>query len=139
MGGALYERIYVVGKIRSSKGTALEAPMIRLLLGTAPFYLTSVVVILVTGAVMTSMQGWGFFNFSWVGVKQYIFVLILLAFFTYVGPRMGKAMAQVKESMAQGGSVTGETHALLDRIVILLDVMHVGVLINIALALTKFF
>lgn len=139
MGGALYERFYIVSKIRSTKGTEMEAPLIKLLLGTAPFYLTAVGLILITGAVMTVMNDYGFFDFSWVGVKQYIFILIMLVFFLFIGPRMGKAVAQVNESMSRGEGVSERTRSLLKRIVILLDIIHVGVLFNIVLAVTKFF
>ena len=139
LGGAMYERFFIVGGVKRAKGTELEIPMIKLMLSTAAFFLTSVVVIFVTGLIMTIMNDYGVLDWSWVGVKQYIFLLILLTFFLIIGPRMGRIGMQVKAAQDKGTGVDDATRMLIRRIVIIFDIMHVGVLINIILAVTKQF
>ncbi|WP_256761988.1 hypothetical protein [Cohnella sp. WQ 127256] len=72
-------------------------------------------------------------------IKQYIFLLILLTFFLIIGPRMGRIGKQVKAAHDKGTSVDNATRVLIRRVVIIFDIMHVGVLINIILAVTKQF
>jgi len=139
LGGAMYERFFIVGGVKRAKGAELEIPMIKLMLSTAAFFLTSVVVIFVTGLTMTIMNGYGVLDWSWVGVKQYIFLLILLTFFLIIAPRMGRIGMQVKAAQDNGTGVDDATRVLIRRIVIIFDIMHVGVLINIILAVTKQF
>lgn len=139
LGGAMYERFFIVGGIKRAKGTELEVPMIKLMLSTAAFFLTSVMIILITGIIMTIMNDYGVLDWSWVGVKQYIFLLIMLTFFLVIGPRMGWISKQVKAAQDKGTGVDDATRVLIRRIVIIFDIMHVGVLINIILAVTKRF
>lgn len=139
LGGAMYERFFIVGGVKRAKGTELEIPMIKLMLSTAAFFLTSVMLIFVTGLIMTIMSGYGILDWSWVGVKQYIFLLIILTFFIIIGPRMSLIGKQIKVAKEQGKGVDDATRALIRRIVIIFDIMHVGVLINIILAVTKQF
>lgn len=139
LGGAVYERIFIVGGIRRSKGTVHEARLIKLMLSTAPFFLTSVVLILITGISMSIMADYQFFSWDWLGLKQYLMVVILLGFFLLIGPMMGKIGQQVKSRLAEDQQVTDETRGLIRRVAILFDIMHLGVLVNLILGVAKFF
>ncbi len=52
---------------------------------------------------------------------------------------MGRIGKQVKAAHDKGTSVDNATRVLIRRVVIIFDIMHVGVLINIILAVTKQF
>ncbi|MBS4202153.1 hypothetical protein KHA93_21320 [Bacillus sp. FJAT-49732] len=139
LGGALYERFFTVGGVLKAKGTELEATMLKLMLSTVPFFLTSVFTILVTGIIMTIMHHYTFLSWSWIGLKQYIMLIVLLGFFFYIGPRMNKIGKQLNSNLAEGKGVNDEIRSQFNHIIILFDIMHIGVLINLILALTKFF
>ena len=57
LGGAMYERFFIVGGVKRAKDTEQEIPMIKLMLSTAAFFLASVFIILITGLIMTIMNG----------------------------------------------------------------------------------
>ncbi|MCR2821732.1 DUF2269 family protein [Lederbergia panacisoli] len=139
LGGALYERFFIVGGIRKAKGAELEASMLKLMLSTVPFFLTSVLTILITGIIMTIMHHYTFLNWSWLGVKQYIMLIALLGFFFFIGPRMGKIGKQLNSNLEEGKGLDDDMRSQLKSIMVLFDIMHIGVLINLILGLTKFF
>ncbi|MCJ8008334.1 DUF2269 family protein [Lederbergia wuyishanensis] len=139
LGGALYERFFIVGGIRKAKGTELEASMLKLMLSTVPFFLTSVLTILITGIIMTIMHNYIFLSWSWIGLKQYIMLIALLGFFFYIGPRMGKIGKQLNRNLEVGKGLDDEMRSQFNHIIVLFDIMHIGVLINLILGLTKFF
>jgi uncharacterized membrane protein len=139
LGGAVYERLFIVGGIRRAKGTDQEAHLVELMLSTVPFFLTSVLLILITGISMAVLADYRFFGWDWLGLKQYVMVAILLGFVSYIGPTMGKIGKQVKSRLAEGKQVTDETRDLIRRVTILLDVVHLGVLLNLVLGVAKFF
>lgn len=139
LGGAVYERVYIVGGIRKAKGTELEAPMYKLMLQTMPFFLSAVAVILITGITMTILNNYSFLDWSWLGVKQYIFLAIVLLFSLYIGPRMARLGKQLDANLAQGEAVDDEMRSLTNRLVLLFDIAHLGVLLNLILGVGKFF
>jgi len=139
LGGALYERCYIVSGIRREKGSELEAPLLKMMLSTVSFFLTSVLTILITGIIMTIMRNYGFLQWSWIGLKQYIMLGILIAFILYIGPRMAGLGKQLKANLERGEGVDDGMRSLKNRIVLFLDIMHLGVLFNLILGLTKFF
>jgi len=113
--------------------------LLKILLSTAPFFLTAVITVLITGIIMTIMGDHGFMQWSWIGLKQYIMVAILLVFIFYVGPRMGLLGKQLQVQLEQGDGINDEMRSSINRIVLLFDIMHLGVLVNVILAVTKFF
>ncbi|WP_028548480.1 DUF2269 family protein [Paenibacillus sp. UNC451MF] len=139
LGGAIYERIFIVGGIHRAKGTELEASLTKLLLSTVTFFLTSVLTILITGIIMTVSSGYGFLEWTWIGVKQYILLAIILVFFLYIGPRMGRIGKQLKASLEKNEGVDEETRSLTRHNAVIFDIVHLGVLINLILGVTKFF
>ncbi len=139
LGGAMYERYYIVGGIRKAKDRESETSFLKILLSTAPFFLTAVITVLITGIIMTIIGNYGFFQWSWIGLKQYIMVAILLVFIFYVAPQMGLLGKQLQVQMEQKDGINDEMRSSINRIVLLFDIMHLGVLVNVILGVTKFF
>ncbi|WP_432362563.1 DUF2269 family protein [Sporosarcina sp. UB5] len=139
LGGALYERCFIVSGFRKEVGSVGEATMLRLLLGSVPFFFTSVITIVVTGITMTVMGKYGFLQWSWIGLKQYIMLGILFLIAFYIAPRMSRLGNQLKWNMEQGVGVDDRMRSQANRVIFYLDVMHIGVLVNLILGVTKFF
>ena len=139
LGGALYERCFIVSRFRKEEGNVLEAPLLRLLLGSAPFFFTSMITIIITGIIMTIMRDYGFLHWSWIGLKQYIMLGILALLFIYIAPRMARLGKQLKANLEQGEGVDNVMRTQTNHLILYLDIMHLGVLFNLILGVTKFF
>jgi len=139
LGGALYERCFIVVGYRKEKGSELEAPLLRIMLTSVPFFFTSTITILITGIIMTIMRNYGFLHWSWIGLKQYIMLGILLLLIIYIAPRMARLGKQVKANLARGEGVDDVMRSQTNRLILFLDIMHLSVLFNVILAVTKFF
>ena len=97
------------------------------------------ITVLITGIIMTIIGNYGFLQWSWIGLKQYIMVAILLVFIFYVGPQMGLLGKQLQVQMEQKDGINDEMRSSINRIVLLFDIMHLGLLVNVILGVTKFF
>ena len=139
LGGALYERCFIVAGFRKEEGSELEAPMLKLLLGSVPFFFTSVMTVLITGITMTIMGRYGFLQWSWIGLKQYIMLGIIVLLASNIAPKMARLGKQLKENMERGEGVEDIMRAQTNRLIVYLDIMHLGVLVNLVLGITKFF
>lgn len=139
LGGAIYERIFIVGGVRKAKGSELEVPMYRLMLSTVTFFGISVLVILMTGIIMTIMLNYGFFHWSWIGLKQYMMVALLIVFMFIIGPRLISLGKQIDANLKKGYGVNSEIRTQTERLMILVDIAHLGVLFNLILGITRFF
>lgn len=139
LGGALYERCFIVSGYRKEKGSELEGPLLKLLLSSVPFFFTSMITILITGITMTIMHNYGFLQWSWIGLKQYIMLGILLLIMFYIAPRMAGIGKQLKANLERGEGVNDVMRSQTNRVILFLDIMHLGVLFNVILGVTKFF
>ncbi|MDN4606694.1 hypothetical protein [Sporosarcina highlanderae] len=139
LGGALYERCFIVAGFHREAGSEKEVPMLKLLLGSVPFFFTSVVTIIVTGIAMTIMGKYGFLQWSWIGLKQYIMLGIIILLATIIAPGMKRLKKRLKENIERGGGVDDLMRSQTNRLIVYLDIMHVGVLVNLILGVTKFF
>jgi uncharacterized membrane protein len=139
LGGALYERVIVVGNMRKGKGKDQEVMMLKAMFGNTPFFLSTVIIVLITGILMTIMGNYGFLQWSWIGLKQYIMIALLITFSGYIGPEMSKIGKQLEADLQQGKTVDDGMRSKVDRLILYSDIGHIGVLLNVVLALTKFF
>ena len=76
LGFGAYE-LLLSREIRRSRGTPLEAELIRIYGRYAAFVAVATLVVAATGALMSVLIGWGFFTSIWLGAKQAIMLLVL--------------------------------------------------------------
>lgn len=134
IGGALYDRCYVVRNIRSAKGSALERGLIQIYLSTSPLFGVGVALILLSGIGLTLMQGQGFFTLSALGLKQYLFLAVGLVFPLYIIPIMLKLNRLLNILPDESNGVTTQCRSLLERLYFALDVVTVTNLVILAIA-----
>lgn len=136
-GGAFYERFYILPKLKKAKGTELEMEYAKMILATENMFKIATVGVLLTGILMTIAAGYGFFELSWLGVKQMIASVMLLFFIIYIVPRINKYKVAMKPSNKKSELLSPEGRSYLFKFYTGLDVIHVGVLVNVVLALWK--
>jgi uncharacterized membrane protein len=136
-GGSLYERLYILPKLKKAKGTLLEVEYAKIILATENLFKLSTVGVLITGIIMTIVAGYGFFDWSWLGLKQMIATVMLVFFLAYVVPRMNKYKAEMKPVLEKGERLSQAGRSYLFKFYTGLDIVHVGLVINAVLALWK--
>lgn len=134
IGGALYDRFYVVRNIRSARGSALEKDLIRIYLSTSPLFAVGVALILVSGVGLTLLHRQGFFTLSALGLKQFLFLAVGLVFPVYIIPIMLKLNRLLDTLPDEGSGVTMQCRSLLERLYFVLDTVTVTNLVILAIA-----
>lgn len=86
LGCGLYE-LFLSRDIRRAGGTAAEFYRFRTWFRYQAVVPVATVLVAVTGVLMSSLLGWGYFTSVWLGLKQGI-MLAILAGMAFVGPRM---------------------------------------------------
>lgn len=139
LGGALYERVFLVGNLRRLRGTGHESNVLRMMLSTEGYFLAASTAVLITGIVLSVMSGAGFFRLTWLGVKQGVMLGILILFVTYVGPQMKRLKESLSAQMEKDSfAVLPEScHKTVTKITYMFDIAHAGVLLNIVMAVWK--
>jgi uncharacterized membrane protein len=136
-GGSIYERLYIIPSLKKSKGTKLEVEFAKMILATEHMFKLSTIGVLLTGILMTVVAGYGFFDWSWLGVKQMLAVVMLVFFGGYVVPRMTKFKSRIKPALEEGLLLTESIRTNLFKFYHGLDIIHIGVFVNTVLALWK--
>ena len=137
LGGAIYERLFIVSQFYKVKGTQLEMAYAKIVLATEKLFILATVGILGSGILMTVVAGYGFFEWSWLGLKQWIAVLMLLFFVLYIAPRMKTFRRSFEEAAAQEGVLSEEGRRSFVKFYTALDISHIGLVVNILLAIWK--
>lgn len=137
LGGAIYERLFVYAGVTKNQGTPLELLYTKILLRTQPFFLLSVLLLLIGGIGMTIFYRLGWFPLSWLGLKQSIAVAMLVIFAAVVGPTMKKTEQQVHTLGDKAATATAEIRRNVRKFQLALDVVHVGLVLNFLLGVWK--
>lgn len=137
LGGAIYERVFLVGNIRRQRGTGMELGLIRMMLSTELYFMVITICLLATGITMSILSGAGFFHMSWLGFKQMVMVVGLLGFLTYVAPRMRAVKKEVEQSIELGTERRELVRAKVGEMTRGFDIIHLGVVLNLILAVWK--
>lgn len=137
LGGAAYEKLFLVPEIRRAQGTSLELPLLRLVLRPERTIAAVAAVLVVTGVLMTLAKGGGFFQVLWLGLKQAVIILILLGYVAAVGPELRALRADVERAFRSGRKADGSLRRRFRRLLSHLDLIHAGVLLNLILAFWK--
>lgn len=133
----MYDRFYVVRNIRRARGTGLERDLVQIYLSTSPLYGVGVVLVLLSGIGLSILAGEGFFRWSAVGLKQYLFSAIGLSFPLYIIPLMGKINRLLKVQGDFSTGVSEPCRTLLERLYLALDAVTIANLLILAIALWK--
>ncbi len=136
-GGALYERFVIVRNLQRTRGTTEELRYAQLILDAEILFKLSTPLVILTGIILTFLADYRFFDWSWLGVKQWITAIYLVFFIGYIIPRMNKFKAGFKPAVENGKPLDITTRAYLKRFYTGLDIMHIGLVVNIILALWK--
>ncbi|MGQ9873045.1 hypothetical protein [Leptodesmis sp.] len=125
IGAALYDRCYIVRNIRQARGSVLEQQLIQIL-STSPLYGVGVALVLLSGIGLSILDGSGFFRWSAVGLKQYLFLAIGLSFPVYIIPLMAKINRLLKTPSDFSTGVSESCYILLGRLYFALDGVMIG-------------
>lgn len=136
LGGAAYERFVVVPDVRRGWGTSGGWALFRLMLRPERLVVGTVAVLAATGAAMAIIGHDGFFHLSWVGAKQAVLVLIVVGYLVGVRPGLARMRGDV-ERVHRGAPERPNLRPDFERLVTRLDVIHVGIVVNVILALWK--
>jgi len=135
LGGGAYE-LYVARQARRYRGTPVELPLLRMVASTGPVIAVAMVLVAVTGVVMSWLLDWGFFRVFWLGAVQAIMGVALVIMFSILRPyyRAGELMRALPPGP---GEATEEIRAILARLDPWIVAMRVGALAAALLAIWK--
>jgi uncharacterized membrane protein SirB2 len=143
VGGAIYERFFVLKAVDHAKGTNYEARMVQIMLKAVPYFKVVTALLILSGLAMTLINAQGsfswFVHWSWLSLKVYIMIAIMAFGFAFINPLLNKVTSHIKLAIENDQIVTEETRAAVRRIGVLLDIAHLGVIVNLILGVTKFF
>ena len=133
--GAVLHDLFLIREIRRSAGDAVELALIRIRLWYGPVIAVATVVVLFTGVLMSSFLGWGYFTHLWLGLKQFLLVLVvaLLIPFLPIVIRLHSAV----DGLAARVPANDEVRRLLAFGVRYEIAMRVAVVIALLLAVNK--
>ena len=134
LGGAVYERLFLVGNLLKARGSGQEWPLLRMMLSTEMYFMSATVLLLLTGIALTVWSGAGFFRMSWVGFKQGVMVAVLLVFAGYVAPRMKQLKKSLHPKKDRTVTFPESSFETIREMTRGLDIIHLGVVINVVLA-----
>ncbi|MZQ83265.1 hypothetical protein GQF01_14210 [Paenibacillus sp. 5J-6] len=143
VGGAIYERFFVLRAVDYAKGTNYEARMVQIMLKAVPYFKVVTALLILSGLAMILINAQGsfswFVHWSWLSLKVYIMIALMVFGFGFINPLLNKVTAHIKLAIEKDQKVTDETRAAVRRIGVLLDIAHFGVIVNVILGVTKFF
>lgn len=135
LGGGAYE-LYVAHQARRYRGTPVELPLLRIVAIAGPVFVVAMVLVAVTGVLMSWLYGWGFFRVFWLGAVQAIMAVALVIMFSILRPyyRAGELMRALPPGP---GQATEEIRAILAGLAPYIVAMRVGALVALGLAIWK--
>lgn len=137
LGGAVYERFFIVGNIAKLRGTGQELSLVRLMLSSEPFFMTATLVLLGSGIGMTLLSGAGFFQPTWLGVKQTVMVLGFIGFGAYIAPRMKSIRREIEGKTELTTEQSEQLYRKIMRMTYGFDLVHLAVVFNVILAVWR--
>jgi putative copper export protein len=113
LGGGLYD-LFLVRELKRQRGTPAEVTLARVYVRYGPVIVAAVVVVAVTGALQASLLGWGYFAQLWLGLKQALMGLVLVALAAVMPTfaRLGRVVGSLPESATE---LSEEARALFSR------------------------
>jgi uncharacterized membrane protein len=135
LGAGLYE-LFLAHEMKRARGTAGEAVLLRIYVRYGPTVAIATLLIAASGAVQSSLFGWGYFQTLWLGAKQalMLFVLATMAFLSPTFLRLGRLTASLPRD---AGEVPEEARVLLRRSEPFILAMRGAGLVALALAVFR--
>lgn len=137
LGGAVYERVFLVGNMIRQRGNGMEVGLIRMMLSTEHYFLVTTVLVLLTGIAMSILSGADFFHLNWLGFKQAVMIVVLILFLAYVAPRMRALKKEIEHCSELGAEQRERVHDKVREMTRGFDIIHAGVVVNVILAVWK--
>ncbi|MBM7573439.1 DUF2269 family protein [Aquibacillus albus] len=138
LGGALVETFYFIPQFKKVSNGITEAHFIKIWSSSGPYYGPVVLLLLFTGITLTIYGGWGFFQSFWLGTKQGIMITIFLIAIAAAFPNMGKTQKMATALLEKNEPANDALRKQFKKTVVFFDIMHIGVFINVILAILRF-
>jgi uncharacterized membrane protein len=113
LGGGTYDW-FLAREIERSRGSHAEVALARVYVRYGPVIVAAVLLAAVTGALQASLLGWGWFSHFWLGLKQALMLVVLIALAAVmpIFARLGRAVGAVPAGAAE---LSDEARALFAR------------------------
>lgn len=135
LGAGLYD-LFLSHEMKRQRGTPAEVILARIYVRYGPVIVAAALVVAVTGALQSSLLGWGYFQHFWLGLKQALMLLVLgvlgAVFPTFA--RMGREVAALPASATE---LPDEVRALFARAEPYVLVMRAAALTAVVLAVFR--
>jgi uncharacterized membrane protein len=113
LGAGIYD-FFLTREIAWAAGQSAELPLIRIHLRYGPVIAVAMFLVFISGILMSAFLGWGFFTSTWLGLKQFLMIAILVMLIGFV-PLIVKLNDAVKALGNDAASATDEIRALIYR------------------------
>ncbi|MCA1029533.1 DUF2269 domain-containing protein [Bacillus timonensis] len=137
LGGALVETFYFMPRFKKEIDGHSEVRFIRMWASSGSYYGPAIILLLLTGIFLSIMGGWGFFTSLWLSIKQLIMLAVLIILFL-VAPKMKKLQREALLYQIRKQPMDDELRERFNKTTRFFDIIHIGVLINVVLAVWKF-
>lgn len=135
LGAGLYD-LFLSREMKRWRGTPAEVTLARVYVRYGPVIVAAALLVAVTGALQSSLLGWGYFQHFWLGLKQALMLLVLgvlgAVFPTFA--RLGREVGALPESATELPELV---RALLARTEPYILVMRAAALIALVLAVFR--
>ena len=135
LGGGLYD-VFLANEAKKTRGTLLELPLLRMKMFYGRAVAVATILVGLTGVLMSSTVGWGYFTVLWLGVKQAIMIAVLVGFVA-VTPVVVKMNREFERHAGATDLASERLRALSKQADVYYNLMRVGALIALALAVWK--
>ncbi|HEY2482150.1 MAG TPA: hypothetical protein VGI30_08145 [Caulobacteraceae bacterium] len=113
--GVGFFELYLGRRFLASRGSPIEAPLIRIVYTADLVVAAATVLAFVTGIAMTLYEGQGFFSLLWLGTKQAIMIIVVIVVIA-ISPTAMKLNAAVSALPAGPGPATDEIRGFYRRL-----------------------
>jgi uncharacterized membrane protein len=135
LGCGLYE-LFLARELKQARGTPLELEYARTYLKYAAPVPVATILVALTGVLMATLLGWGFFQQLWLGTKQTLMLLVLIIFGS-ITPLFLRFKGAVEALPAGTGALPSENAAQFDRLEPWLIVMRILGTVAVILAIFR--
>ena len=138
LGGAGYE-LLIVRRIRQARGTGRERDLVDIYMAYGPILGVATVLTALSGVFLSLSSDFGFFQYTWLGVKQAAMVGILIALGLALPPliRTHKTL-QAESAGADGSQETLERFRdALNRAEPIFGIVRIVAIVSLFLAVWK--
>lgn len=135
IGFGLYE-LLLSREIHKARGTSTEIELIRINGRYGGIVAIATLFVAISGILMASLFGWGFFQQTWLGIKQGIMLAILLDM-AWLTPTFRRAYREIRALSDVRGPELEQCRATLARIHPHVVLMRLGAIVAVGLAIWR--